>query len=786
MFLYADITSHIFVTSCRFGGKLVQKLRLPTIELVFVLIAVSTLFVVTVHQMSTAGVLPGNDPSVHLAKAKQIVIDERVSYREVAWYPPLFHTIVAMLQIFAGTIDAMVAAFLIKLLIATLNVLILLSTYLLSRKLFGTGVAVASAVFTILSIPLFEMIFWGGYANFLGLAYIAFIFYILNKDFGLSVKTFLLFLGTFTIVLSHQLATFVFVLMFVPAFLVSTIGSKRKILVFLAVIVGGGLALMAWYARMLIEYADIIIEHIFFSMEENIYHISAVTFDSLIKNLGATLFLASAGIPLTFILLKKKKALKSSILIIFWLAVPFLLSQLHLFGIYLPYHRFIYFFATPITILSGVTVYYTLKNSLAFLESKVIPKIAKKSNILNATKIFAMALIFSLFFIQALGFLQIIEAYPQFYERASISSYNSGLWVKQHSVPDGTVITTRSPGSWFYIFSDHHTIQETDPLYSRSKVAEAILYSFYEMENSLTLTREFDPISSSAGQAIYVSRFNIWTKALSIPNNQVNVIYVDPLGEWVTVPLSETVENIYWTQNSTDKTQLVSEYVHEHFTVEKIVTFSSSSSVINIEWNVKARQNLAYVKLTLNNYFEFSLDFKEALIPGILEWQNPWDNATYINTSEKWAFVQGSDILYEKLAAIRDTQNSIIVALEFDESPDWFSLGALDNRFIDALRLRYELGDLGEGENQEISFSILAYAFELEEIEWWTTSDLKQRFDSQTDLQVNGIDFRTYIEEYNIKFVAVDTQQVASNIEASPALDKIYDNGRVIVYTTKR
>ena len=762
-----------------------QKLRLSTIELVFVLIAASTLFIVTVHQMSTDGVLPGNDPAVHLAKAKQIVIDERVSYSEVAWYPPLFHTIVAMLQIFAGTLDIMVAAFLLKLLIATLNVLILLSTYLLGRKLFGTGVAVASAVFTVLSVPLFEMIFWGGYANFLGLAYIVFIFYILNKDFRVSIKTFLLFLGAFTIGLSHQLATFVFVLMFVPAFLVSTMGSKRKFLVFFAVIVGGGLALLAWYARMIIEYADVIMEHVFFAMEENVYNISAVTLDSLIKNFGATLFLALAGIYLTFILVKKKKVLKSSILIIFWLAVPFLLAQLHLFGIYLPYHRFIYFLATPIAILSGVTAYYIIKNAPTFLESKVIPKIAKRGNIPNATKIFTIALIFSLFFIQALAFLLVIQTYPQFYERASISSYNSGLWVKQHSVSDGTVITTRSPGSWFYIFSDHQTIQETDPLYQRSAVAEAVLYSFYEMENSITLTREFDPVSPSVGQAIYVSRFNIWTKALSIPKSQVDVTYVNPLGEWVTVPLSETAKNIYWAQNSTDKAQLVSEYVHEHFTVEKIVTVSSSNSVINVEWNVKAHQNLAYVKINIKNSFEFSLDFKEALIPRLLEWQNPWDNATHVNATE-WALAEVSGILPEKLVAVRDKQNGILAAFEFDEYPAWFSVGALKNRFIDALRLKYDLGELGEGENQEISFSILAYAFKPEEMEQWTISDLKQQFDAQTNLPVKAIDFRSFIEEYNIKFVAVDTQQVVSNIEVSPALDKIYENGRIIVYATKR
>jgi hypothetical protein len=762
----------------------VQKLRLSTIELVFVLIAASILFVVTVHQMSISGVLPGNDPAVHLAKAKQIVTDERVSYSEVAWYPPFFHVIVAMLEIFAGTLDVMVAAFLLKLLIATLNVLILLSTYLLSRKLFGTSVAVASAVFTILSIPLFEMIFWGGYANFLGLAYIAFIFYILNKDFRISIKTFLLFLGAFTIGLSHQLATFLFVLMFIPAFLVSTIGSKRKLIVFFAVIVGGGLALMAWYAPMLIEYADIVIEHVFFAMKENVYNISAVTLDSLIKNFGASLFLAVAGIPLTFILVKKRKALKSSMLIIFWLAVPFILAQLYIFEIYLPYHRFIYFLATPIAILAGVTV-YSIAKSITYIESKLIPKVTKKANIRAAAKIITVAIAFALFLVQALAFLPVIETYPQFYERASMPSYNAGTWVRQHSVPDGTVITTRSPGSWFYIFSDHQTIQETDPLYQRSAVAEAVLYSFYEMENSVTLSREFDPVSPSAGQAIYVSRFNIWTKALTIPNSQVEVTYINPVGEWVTVPLSETDENIYWTQNSTDEAQLVSEYIHEHFTLKKIVTASSSSSVIDIEWNVEAHQNLAYIKITLTNDFEISLDFKEALIPQRLEWQNPWNNATHINATE-WALTEVSGTLPEKLVAIRDTQNGILAAFEFDEPTAFLSVGALNSRFINALRLKYDLGELGEGETQEISYSILAYAFEPEEMEQWTISDLKQQFDSQTNLPVKAVDFRTYIEEYNIKFVAVDTQQVLSNVETSPALDKIYNDGRIIVYATKR
>jgi hypothetical protein len=219
--------------------------------------------------------------------------------------------------------------------------------------------------------------------------------------------------------------------------------------------------------------------------------------------------------------------------------------------------------------------------------------------------------------------------------------------------------------------------------------------------------------------------------------------------------------------------------------LKKIVTASNSSAVIDVEWSVEAHQNLEYIKIEFTNNFDISLDFKEALIPQRIEWQNPWNNATHLNATE-WALTEVSGALSDNIVAIRDTQNGILAAFEFDEPTAFLSLGALKNQFINAMRLKYDLGKLGENETQHASFSILAYAFEPEEMEQWTISDLKQQFDSQANLAVKARDFRTYIEEENIKFVAIDTQQVLSNIETSPALDKIYDNGRISVYATKR
>ena len=738
--------------------------------------------------MSTAGILPGNDPGVHLGKSQKIVIDQRVTYSAVPWYPPLFHTILAMLQILAGTLDVITAAFILKMLIATLNILILLSTYLLCRKLFGTGVAVAASVFTILSVPLSEMIFWGGYANFLGLAYIAFIFYIMNKDIHVYLKMGLLFVGSFTIVLTHQLATFVFILIFIPAFLVNrTSGKKRKNLALLGVVIGGGLALLAWYARLLIEYSGMIIEHLFFAMQENVYNIPEVWFDALIRNnFGESLFLALAGIPLTFILLKKKRMLDALVLIFSWIAIPFLLSQSYLFELYLPYIRFVYFFATPIAILAGVFT-YSLTKIPEFVEKKIASNNRIKQTIMKATKVFTLATIIALFIIQGAFFLQRTETYPQFYERGSISSYNSGLWIKQHSPSGGTIVTARSPGSLFSIFSGHQTIEETNPYYSRTAVAESVLYSFYEIENSRTLIREYAHATPNAGQEIYVPIHNIWKRGISITNQNASLIYIDPLGKWVTIPLSETEESIHWVMRTIDEAQLVSEYIHDIFTVEKIVTFSSNSSVIDVSWVIEAHKNLADVKLTVSNDMDPSLDFKEAIVPGVLEWQNPWDNATYVHENGLWTVIEGSfDMVDGNVVAILDPKNDVLAVFEFLDRPDWLILGALENRFIDVLRLRYELGSLDASEKKEISCSILLCTSDFQDIKQWAASDLQQQYDSTTKLKIEERDYATYIEEYDIKFVVFDTKQVLTDKVASPDLDRIYDNNRTTIYTTKR
>jgi hypothetical protein len=242
------------------------------------------------------------------------------------------------------------------------------------------------------------------------------------------------------------------------------------------------------------------IDYIFHSVSENYYYIDSVTFEALNKNLATTLYLTLAGIPLTLLLIKLKKVPKSALLVVFWLAVPFILSQSYLVGVSLPYHRFVYFFATPIAILSAVTIFGVLKLPEA-VKTKLLPKISRKHETILATKLIAVALIIILFASQAYIFVQRVGPYPTFYDRASTASYDSGIWINQHSNVNDSVVVPRSPGSWFYVFSDRYTIEETDPIYSRNIIAESVLYSFYEMENSRTLTQQYNLRNPERGEA---------------------------------------------------------------------------------------------------------------------------------------------------------------------------------------------------------------------------------------------------------------------------------------------
>jgi hypothetical protein len=762
----------------------VPKAKLSKLELVFVFLTATALFALTVHLMSMDGILPGNDPAVHIAKAETIIANKGVAYSDIPWYPPLFHAFLAVLLLLAGSTDIAVAILLVKFVVAAITVLILLSTYVFCRRFLGVGIAVCSSVFTFMSVAFLEMVFWGGYTSYLGLAYIPLIFYMAYANFSGVVKVSLLTMMSFALVLTHQLSAFVFFLIFVPSFLISSLKSKGRLLVFLAIVMGGSLGILAWYADAILRYSDIFFSHVFFGMIEDIYSIPSASLESFVKIFGLTLFLGLAGIPVALVLMKRRRLLSIYLLLILWLAVPLILSQSYLFGVYLLYGRLIPYLAIPLIIFAGVTVFHLMKLP-GFLSAKLSnakSKIRRNSR----AQVWAVALLLSILVFQSVLSLEQINSFPWYYEICGFSGVKTSEWLQQYSIPTGVVVVSEKPGAWLPLITGYMTIEEPNPLYSRNW-AEVVEYLFFEAGTDNMLTREYILNGQLSGQVFYSSVYNMWEKIFSISDNSVYVVYSDNVGAEKVISLSDLPKEIYWTQNTTGLVQMVSEYSHTLFTVEKQVSMNQTSLLINLRWTFTANANLADAKIRIYSYTSPALEFRQALIPGLLQWQNPWDNPTRVDSQDNWAVVEcPPDSLSDDFVALRDYTNGRLAVLKFDVSPEWFNIGALENHVIDAVRLGYEFGVLTKNESRQFSFSFTTATFEPNHFEWETTESLKQFLSVQAPQTIRTRDFLTYIDSYNIEYVVVSAQQLPVDLGWTRTRDLIYYDGKLAIYTVKK
>jgi hypothetical protein len=212
--------------------------------------------------------------------------------------------------------------------------------------------------------------------------------------------------------------------------------------------------------------------------------------------------------------------------------------------------------------------------------------------------------------------------------------------------------------------------------------------------------------------------------------------------------------------------------------------------MVHQTWRFKAHQTLVGVKLRVFNIIEPSLDFKVALVPGVLDWQNPWAKFSYIDPIGNWAVTDCPPYnLTDSVAAVLDEENKLLVAFEFVNQPAWFNVGALSNHLIDAVRIGYELGNLTSSESREVAFSVLVSSFQTSPLERLTISELKQILDSpssQAPASIQTRDFLTYIEEYNVDFMVIDVDRFPYKVDLPPTLVLVYDNGKFAVCIIRR
>ena len=728
------------------------------------------------------GLVLGNDPAVHLQRADSFLSSGSIPISDIAWYPPLYHIFLSTLIAFTGVAEIGSSIFLIKTLTVLIDWLLILSVYLLGAKFFDKKIGFIAALFLFFCFPLYEINQWGGYTTILSLGMMVLLFVYLSLERKGLGNTVIIFALAFSLVLTHQLTTFLAFIIFPPFIFIMLLKSKGSYpKAWVAALIGGTIAFSLYYLMPLLPYLGSFIDIVFFQLKTMLFQIPAVSAEEFIINFGFILFFAFVGIILAFIELRKKGSLGIYFLLSLAFFIPLFFSQSYLVGIYLPYQRFVYYLLPSIAIFSAVSFGFIL-NQISKFNHKFGKKWKKnRTLIVTYTIIFLLSTLFILRFGVVYG--KILEG-SVFYSTSDVKGFDSALWLRDNYPDPTTVVVTEVPGSWFGVFSEKSVFAQTDPIVERNVIAESVLELAYELEHPLTLVRTYESKGAISSET-YISINAVWKR----------VAYSSGAGDFLSYKIND-IERFFELhslhreivfEDQYDPKKMIIHYFNEEVSLHQTILFQNNSYPINVHWTISSNINdLSEVKLYISTFFDLSFSLTEAYVPGILDWENPWDNPSN-SQANTWAVTNFTrDTLTENLIGLYDETDEIIFALKFDELPDWGNVGALSSRQIDAIRFQYTFEKIEMNQEISLNYDVLSFSRnsypQLQEL-----NELNALFDLKlvSEHNIKSRDYHDYIEDNAIEFIIYDRNQLDTKLVNSRLLNLIYSNDRYVIFKIK-
>lgn len=757
-------------------------------EVAFIAVFSAIILIMFYVVISMNGVVLGNDPAVHLEKAQIFLRTGEISLANLGWTPPLYQIILAILISLSGAVDIGQYIFLVKILTVVVNWLLFMSVYLIGSRFFNRKVGVTAAVLLLMCFPVFEANQFGGYTTVLALAFMLLVF--LYTPLAVDRLGYLLvtFFVAFSLVLSHQLATFLAVFILPPVLLFMLIKSKGKNLkVVLALICGGGIAFFLYYFQAMIGYLDLVIAYVFFEIKAYAYQIPAVSFNAFMINFGFVFFLGLLGVVISFWWLRSQKKPLYWLILVLSLFVPFFFAQSYLIGFYMPFGWFVYYITTPLVILAAVSVVFLADKSSAFYRKNRI--IFKKNWIRVVTVCLIIALSVMAVYRSSTVYGRIMEA-SVYYSTTDIKALDAGVWLKDNYPEDSTVICTAVPGFWFQEFSEKNVIAQTDQAVQRMEIAESVLTLSYELEHSQTMLKAYQAKGDTLDEN-YISLDQVWSR-VSYSSGGGDFLNYSLNGIDYHLPLSRLSKEIVF-EDQTLPRKITFVFSNDDITLTKTMIFQNTSFPITVSWNLTPQKSqVQNVSLYLSTFFDLKYHFEKVDIPNYMDWINPWDAPEPIKTIEgkigeenSWAVASFAGVhLKDSYIGLYDDANAVGYSFKFNDLPRWGNVGALGNKQIDAIRFVYEFSEVSAGQTVSSSYQVLA----LSESSFPTLQpdDLEDLFSYQTGVAVVPRDFRGYIEANDIGFIVYDRNQLDTQMIHSKLLQLIYSNDRYVIFKILR
>jgi len=751
-------------------------------EIIFVVTFSICILAVFFALISMNGLVLGNDPAVHLEKAQIFLRTGEIPLGNLGWAPPLYQILLATLISFTGASSFGQLIFLVKAAAVLIDWLLFFSVYLIGAKFFGKKIGAIAAVLLLMCFPMYEINLWGGYTSVLGLAFMFLLFLYLPlavKDFGHVMVT---FLAGFSLVLSHQLATFLTVLILPPVTLFMLVKSRGAYLkALIALILGGGIAFFLYYFQATIAYIDVLIEHVFFTQRTYMYQIPATTINAFMVNFGFVFIIALGGIFIAFFSLRAQKKLIPYLILVLSFVVPFVLAESHLFGLYLPFQWFIYYLMPPIVVLAAVAFAFIMDKLSAFY---VGYKKRLKALQLKAVTISLIILVFSMFLFRfGVVYGKIMEA-SVYYSTSDVKAYDAGVWLKNNFPDEATVVVTEIPGFWFRIFSGKTVIAATNPVIERNEVSASVLELSYELEHPLTLVRAYEQKGEISDEN-YVAINHVWNKVSYSSGDGNFISYRANSVDKKTTLSSLSREIIFQDQGSSKK--LVIHYFNDEINITQTILVQNDSYPINFAWTLSPlKSQISNAALYVSTFFDLHFAFEKAYVPGVLDWENPWSRPSYSQGND-WAVVNFSrSTLTDNYLGFYNENEEVFFALNFKELPDWGNVGVLASRQIDAIRFQYNFDKININQTAFFTYQVLTFS-KSSYPEMQQLNDVKNLFGVKplTPFEVKSRDYHDFINEKNIKFVVYDKNQLDTTIIRCKLLELVYSNDRYVIFKVK-
>ncbi|MGD6933480.1 MAG: hypothetical protein ACQCN5_04655 [Candidatus Bathyarchaeia archaeon] len=758
---------------------MICRTRADKIELVFIAVF-SVLILIMFNSLITMnGVLLGNDPAVHLAKAKIFLNTGEISLANLNWTPPLFQIILAMIISISGATDISQYILILRVFTVVLDWLLFMSVYLLARKFFNRKVAMTALVLLLMCFPIYEANQFGGYTTVLALAFMVLV--LLYTPLAIENNGYLVvaFFAAFSLVLGHQLGTFLAAFIFPPILLYMLIKSRGKNLkVVLALGLGGGIAFFLYYFQAMYAYLGAVINYVFFEIKSYVYQIPVVNFNGLMTNYGFILFIGLAGVGVSFYVLRKQHKPLYWLILVLALFVPFFFAESYLVGFYMSFAWFIYYVTLPLAILAAVTVVFAADKSYAYYLN--YRRLFKKLWVKAVTVVLIVAVCTMIVYRSDVVYGKIMEA-GTYYSTTDLKAMDAGLWLKQNYSENTSVVVTKVPGFWFQEFSGKNVTAQTEETVQYMDVAEAVLNLAYELEQPQTMLKAYQAKGDTLDE-YYVSIHKIWMRA-AFSSSSGDTFSYTLNGSYKEVGLNQFNKEIIF-QNQADPKSITLVFSNNDVVLTKTISVQNSSYPFDVSWTVTPlRGQIINASLYLTTHFDLQYKFEVADIPGLLNWINPYDAPEQIKTIDpNWAAASfAGDNLKDNYVGLYDATNNVGYAMYFDDLPAWGNIGSLPSRQIDAVRFVYSFDSIQEGQTVERSYRTVT----LSQTSYPTlTRESLQGLFSQTVEQFNVIprDFRNYIERDSIGFIVYDRNELDTQIIKSKILQLIYSNDRYVIF----